>query len=141
MSFFGPRPHFSPLDTSSISQMPLAPASTVTLPSCSCEAFGSSTPMQGFTCGSTSGLPTISPKCGEPISSSPSQISTRFTGSFLPLVLNATSAARKAFSGPFWFTAPRPMMTVPRPGFSTRRPSSGGELHSSGTNCLTSYMK
>jgi len=99
------------------------------------------TPAHFFSSASTSGFMTTSPKCGEPISSSPSHTSTRFTGSFVPAALNAMSALRNEFSGPFWLTAPRPMHTVPSPAFCTSRPSSGGELHSSGTNCLTSYMK
>jgi hypothetical protein len=53
----------------------------------------------------------------------------------------AWRAARKVASGPFWFTAPRPIITLPKPGLSTMRPSSGGEDHSAGSNCLTSYMK
>src|ERR1700759_371893 len=95
MSFFGPRPQVAPSDTSSSSTTPLAPAATCTLPSVSCEASGKSTPTQPFMCGKTSGLLTISPKCGEAISSSPSQTSTRLTGSFLPVALNAASALKK----------------------------------------------
>ena len=49
--------------------------------------------------------------------------------------------ARKLASGPFWFTAPRPMMTLPSSGRSRIRASSGGLCHSEGSNCLTSYMK
>ena len=44
-------------------------------------------------------------------------------------------------AGPFWFTAPRPIMTLPSGGLSTIRASVGGEVHSAGSNCLTSYMK
>src|SRR5439155_177675 len=40
MSLAGPRPHFSPLDTSSSSTTPFAPRLTVTIPSRSCEAAG-----------------------------------------------------------------------------------------------------
>ena len=79
--------------------------------------------------------------CGEPISSSPSAISTRFTGIFRPAPRMACNAARKAASGPFWLTAPRPTIALPSPGLSTMRASSGGEVHSAGSNCLTSYMK
>jgi hypothetical protein len=43
-SFFGPRPHFSPLATSSSSTTPLAPSETTTLPSGSCAAVGMKTP-------------------------------------------------------------------------------------------------
>ena len=32
-------------------------------------------------------------------------------------------------------------ITLPRPGLSTMRASSGGEVHSAGSNCFTSYMK
>ena len=90
---------------------------------------------------STSGLKTISRKLGEPISSSPSHTSTRLTGSFFPAAWNAWSAARNAIWGPLVLVAPRPTITLPKPGLSTSRPSSGGELHSEGSNCLTSYMK
>ena len=44
MSFAGPRPHFSPLDTSSSSTTPFAPRLTVTMPSRSCDAEGMKTP-------------------------------------------------------------------------------------------------
>ena len=37
MSFAGPRPHFSPLETSSSSTTPFAPRLTVTMPSGSCD--------------------------------------------------------------------------------------------------------
>src|SRR5712691_7494242 len=53
----------------------------------------------------------------------------------------AWSAARNAASGPFWFTAPRPTSTFPSPCFSTSAPSQGGEDHSAGSACFTSYMK
>jgi hypothetical protein len=89
----------------------------------------------------TSGLETICEKLGEPISSSPSQTSTRFTGSFSRAALKARSAASSAICGPFVFVAPRPTITLPTPGLSTMRPSSGGELHSAGSYCFTSYMK
>ena len=89
----------------------------------------------------TSGLKTICEKFGDPISSSPSQTSTRFTGSFSRAALNARSAARSAVCGPLVFVAPRPTMILPTPGLSTMRPSSGGELHSAGSYCFTSYMK
>ena len=99
------------------------------------------TPTHLRSAASTSGLKTICGKFGEPISSSPSQTSTRLTGSFWPAALNACSAARHATCGPFGFVAPRPTITLPTPGLSTSRASSGGELHSAGSNCLTSYMK
>ena len=99
------------------------------------------TPTLRRSAASTSGLNTICEKFGEPISSSPSQTSTRFTGSFRPAALNACSAARNAICGPFVFVAPRPTITCPTPGRSTIRPSSGGELHSAGSYCFTSYMK
>ena len=44
MSFAGPRPHFSPLETSSSSITPFAPRFTVTTPSRSCVADGMNTP-------------------------------------------------------------------------------------------------
>ena len=79
-------------------------------------------------------------KFGEAISSSPSATRTMLTGSLRPVALSAWSADRKAFSGPFWLTAPRPMIALPS-GRSTSRPSSGGDDHSAGSNCFTSYMK
>ena len=54
-SFFGPRPHFSPLDTSSSSTTPLAPSDTVTLPSGSWAAEGMKTPVQRLRAAATSG--------------------------------------------------------------------------------------
>ena len=54
-SFFGPRPHFSPLDTSSSSTTPLAPSDTVTVPSGSCDAAGMKTPVQRLSAALTSG--------------------------------------------------------------------------------------
>ena len=74
--------------------------------------------------------------CGEPISSSPSATSTRFTGSFLPAPRIACSAASNAACGPFWLTAPRPIITLPTPGLSTMRASSGGDDHSGGIELL-----
>ena len=65
----------------------------------------------------------------------------QITGGFLPAPRMAWSAARKAASGPFWFTAPRPTITFPRPGLSTSAASHGGEDHSAGSTCFTSYMK
>ena len=90
---------------------------------------------------STSGRCTIWAKCGDPISSSPSATSTIFTGGFRPAALSACNAARNVASGPFWLIAPRPIMTLPNGAFSTIAAASGGELHSEGSNCLTSYMK
>src|SRR5207248_2262796 len=48
MSFAGPRPHFSPLDTSSSSVTPFDPRFTVTTPSKSCVAEGMNTPTDFF---------------------------------------------------------------------------------------------
>jgi hypothetical protein len=141
MSFFGPRPQSSPLEVSSHSMTPLAPSETVTAPSSPWEALGMKTPLHFESACATSGRRTICGKWGEPISSSPSATKTRFTGSFRPAPLYAWSAARKAASGPFWFTAPRPMTTLPSPVFSTIAASNGGEDHSEGSTCLTSYMK
>ena len=90
---------------------------------------------------STSGLRTTWWKWGEPISSSPSATRTMFTGSFWPAPLKACRAARKVASGPFWLVAPRPIRALPTPGLSTTRASSGGDIHSDGSNCFTSYMK
>jgi hypothetical protein len=140
-SFAGPRPHFSPLDTSSSSTTPFAPSEIVTLPSRSCAASGMKMPSHFASASRTGEASTICAKCGEPISSSPSATSTRFTGSLRPAPWNACSAARNADCGPFWFTAPRPMITEPMPGMSTSFASHGGEDHSSGFACLTSYMK
>jgi hypothetical protein len=53
----------------------------------------------------------------------------------------AWSAASRAAWGPFWFTAPRPMITLPSPGLSTIAASNGGDDHSAGSACFTSYMK
>ena len=79
--------------------------------------------------------------CAEPISSSPSATSTRFTGSFVGGLERVQRGQEGRSRGPFWFTAPRPIITLPTLGLSTMRPSSGGELHSAGSYCLTSYMK
>ena len=51
----GPRPHFSPLDTSSSSITPFAPSETVTPPSRSCVADGMNTPTVFFSAACTSG--------------------------------------------------------------------------------------
>ncbi len=99
------------------------------------------TPIELLSAASTSGRRTIWGKWGEPISSSPSATSTRFTGSLRPAPRMACRAARNAASGPFWFTAPRPTSTVPTPGFSTSDAAHGGEDHSVGSTCFTSYMK
>ena len=140
-SLRGPRPQRSPLETSSSSTTPLAPSVTVTSPSSPCEALGMKIPLQRFNAACTSGRRTICGKCGEPISSSPSATNTRFTGSFRPAPRMAWRAARNAASGPFWFTAPRPTRTFPRPGLSTSAASNGGDDHSAGSTCFTSYMK
>src|ERR671936_2113540 len=50
-------------------------------------------------------------------------------------------AARKAHCGPFELTAPRPTSTLPSPDLSTSAASNGGDDHSDGSTCLTSYMK
>ena len=121
--------------------MPLAPSEISSVPSRPCPAEGMKIPEHLPSACSTSGERTTWAKCGEPISSSPSATSTRFTGSLRPAPWMACSAARNAPSGPFWFTAPRPTMHLPKPGLSTRRASKGGELHSRGSTCLTSYMK
>ena len=111
MSFAGPRPHFSPLDTSSSSITPFDPRFTVTIPSKSCAAKGMNTPTHFLSAASTSGRLTSCGMCGEPISSSPSATITRFTGTFLPAPRIACSAARNAAAGHFGFTAPRPTIT------------------------------
>ena len=98
-------------------------------------------PVQRLRAAVTSGRCTTWRKCGEPISSSPSATRTRFTGTFLPAPRIACSAARKTASGPFWFTAPRPISTFPNPGLSTMAASQGGDDHSAGSTCFTSYMK
>ncbi len=140
-SLDGPRPQRSPLATSSHSITPLAPRLTVTTPSGPCAALGMKSPEHFPSALTTSGCRTISGKCGEPISSSPSATSTRFTGGLRPAPRYAWSAARRADSGPFWLTAPRPMTTLPNPSFSTIAASNGGEDHSAGSACFTSYMK
>ena len=63
------------------------------------------------------------------------------TGGLRPAALSACSAARNVASGPFWLTAPRPIITLPKAALSTMAAASGGEVHSDGSNCLTSYMK
>src|SRR5256886_7973044 len=68
MSLAGPRPHFSPLDTSSNSITPFDPRLTVTTPSKSCVAEGMNTPTHFFSASSTSGRLTSCGMCGEPIS-------------------------------------------------------------------------
>src|SRR5690349_18106985 len=141
MSFLGPRPHRSPLDTSSHSITPLAPRVMVTRPSDACAAAGMKIPIVRRNAASTSGRCTIWGKCGEPISSSPSATSTKLSGGLRPAPRMAWSAARNVASGPFWFTAPRPMSTLPRPGRSMRAAVQGGDDHSAGSACLTSYMK
>ncbi len=111
------------------------------MPSGSCDAEGMKTPVQRARAAATSGRRTIWVMWGEPISSSPSATRTRFTGSFRPAPRIAWSAARKAASGPFWFTEPRPISTLPVPGLSTRSAAQGGDDHSDGSTCFTSYMK
>ncbi len=81
-SLDGPRPQRAPLTTSSSSMTPLAPKLMVTSPSGSCEALGMKMPIDLARAAAMSGRRTTSPKCGEPISSSPSATRTRFTGSF-----------------------------------------------------------
>ena len=89
----------------------------------------------------TSGFRTACRKWGEPISSSLSAIRTRFTGGFCPAPRIAWSAASMAASGPFWFTAPRPITTLPKPGLSTISAANGACDHSAGSACFTSDMK
>ena len=113
----------------------------MTVPSASWAANGMKTPLQRASALPTSGRFITSPKCGEPISSSPSATSTRFTGSFCPAPRIACSAARNAACGPFWLTAPRPITTLPNSGLSTSAASKGGDDHSAGSTCFTSYMK
>src|SRR5437588_10611762 len=141
MSFLGPRPHRSPLETSSHSITPLAPSVMVTWPSDAWAAEGMKIPATRRRAAWTSGRRTICGKWGEPISSSPSATSTKLSGGFLPAARMACSAARKVASGPFWFTAPRPISTLPNPGRSTMAAAQGGDDHSAGSTCLTSYMK
>ena len=106
-----------------------------------CAAKGIHTSRQRFSSASVSGRRTTCGKWGEPISSSPSATSTMLTGDFPPAAFSACNAARKVASGPFWFTAPRPIITLPNGARSTIFASKGGEDHSVGSNCLTSYMK
>src|SRR2546427_4758831 len=80
MSCRGPRPQCSPLAVSSHSITPLAPSVMVTCPSSPWAAEGMKMPMERLSAASTSGCRTIWGKCGEPISSSPSATSTKFTG-------------------------------------------------------------
>ena len=120
---------------------PLAPRLTVTTPLESCDADGMKMPVHLDNACATSARRTICAKCGEPISSSPSATRTRLTGGFTPAPRKAWSAARNADSGPFWLTAPRPITHLPKSGLSTIAASKGGELHSAGSACLTSYMK
>jgi hypothetical protein len=94
----------------------LAPASTWTLPSNAWEALGSNTPTQDFMCGNTSGLLTISPKCGEAISSSPSHTSTRFTGSFLPDRLEGHERAQEGILRSFLVHRAASHAHRPQPG-------------------------
>ena len=131
MSFAGPRPHFSPLETSSSS---ITPFRTQVHCDDSIQVLRrkrheyADTVLQRVvalrvrltSCG----------MCGEPISSSPSATNTRFTGIFFPAPRIACKAARNAASGPFWFTAPRPIITFPSGGLSTIRASVGGDDHS-----------
>ncbi len=141
-SFVGPRPQRSPLATSSSSTTPLAPSDTVTVPSASCAGGGHE---DAHAVGEGSRSPPVAArsgwKCGEPISSSPSATRTRLTGGFLPAPRITCSASSRAASGPFWLTAPRPTTTLPSPGLSTSAASKGGDVHSDGSTCFTSYMK
>ena len=121
---------------------PFEPRVMATLPSLSCEWLGMKMPMHFSSAARTCGVSwQTCAKFGEPTSSSPSATSTRLTGIFLPAPRIACIAARNAACGPFWLVAARPIMTVPRPGRSTSFASQGGELHSAGSTCLTSYMK
>ena len=74
------------------------------------------TPMLFFSAAWMSGRSTSLPMFGEPISSSPSATSTRLTGIACFASRIACSAVRNAISGPFWLTAPRPIITLPSPG-------------------------
>src|SRR6266542_3970818 len=56
MSLAGPRPHFSPLDTSSSSITPFDPRFTVTIPSKSCVAEGMNTPSHFFSAAGISAI-------------------------------------------------------------------------------------
>ena len=112
-----------------------------TEPSFAWSFVGMITPTDRRMAAATSGSASRLAKWVEPISSSPSATSTRLTGSFTPAFLNPCSAVRKAISGPFWFTAPRPTSIVPSSPRGTILPSSGGDDHSAGSKCFTSYMK
>jgi len=81
-SLEAPFPHFAPLDTSSSSMIPLPPRVIDTSPSGSCEALGMKIPIALDSAAAMSARRVTSPKCGEPISSSPSATRTMFTGSF-----------------------------------------------------------
>src|SRR5438309_226944 len=84
MSFLGPRPQRSPLETSSHSITPLAPSVMVTWPSDAWAAEGMKIPATRRRAACTSGRRTIWGKWGDPISSSPSATSTKLSGGFLP---------------------------------------------------------
>ena len=83
-SCFGPRPHVSPLETSSSSINALGAEVDGHGAVEYCMRQGMKTPAHLLSAASTSGRRTTCGKCGEPISSSPSATKTRFTGSFRP---------------------------------------------------------
>src|SRR5215472_15952819 len=139
-SSFGPRPHLSPVETNSNSTTPFAPKDMVTVPSSPCADDGVKTPTHLRSAAVTSGRCTICWMCGEPISSSLSQTNTKFTGSLRPEARIAWTAARNAPCGPFELTAPRPTTTFPNPDLSTSVGVNGGDDHSDGSTCLTSYI-
>ena len=113
MSSSAPRPQALVVQVSSTSISPLAPRSTSTPPAGDWAANGIQTSWHFLRAASTSGRRTTWAKWGEPISSSPSATRTMLTGGLRPAARSACSAARKVASGPFWFTAPRPIITLP----------------------------
>ena len=115
MSRAGPRPQRSPLATSSHSMMPLAPRLTVTPPVVGILPAGRNEhALAALQRGHDVRAAARSDgSAGCRFLPRLRQTSTRFTGGVRPAARNACSAARKQASGPFWFTAPRPMMTRP----------------------------
>jgi hypothetical protein len=58
-----------------------------------------------------------------------------------PRALVRVESGEERGLGTLLVDAPRPITTLPKPGLSTSAASNGGELHSDGSACLTSYMK
>ena len=97
-------------------------ASSCTLPSRSCAAARHEDARRmRLSAASTSGRRTICGKCGEPISSSPSATSTRLTGSFARRRGWRAAPRGTPTSGPFWLTAPRPIIDFAEAGLVDER--------------------